>query len=176
MRYFFDCEFIERGPKHPIELISIGMVAEDGREFYNVNRDFNPKHASPWVRDNVLPLLPDRNPDPVQWGGSPRLNAESWIWQPYDRIGKNLREFIGDCAPEFWTYYGAYDYVLLSQLMGGMSGWPAAWPYYARDLRQRLDAKGHSEIRQDDDAPHDALEDARWIRETFLTYRDRGWI
>lgn len=31
MRYFYDTEFIEDG--HTIELISIGVVAEDGREY-----------------------------------------------------------------------------------------------------------------------------------------------
>ena len=31
MRIFYDCEFIEAGPDHPVELVSIGMVADDGR-------------------------------------------------------------------------------------------------------------------------------------------------
>lgn len=37
MRYFFDTEFHEDG--QTIDLISIGIVAEDGREFYAVSRD-----------------------------------------------------------------------------------------------------------------------------------------
>ena len=39
-RYFYDCEFIEDG--RTIELISIGVVAEDGREFYAVSTEFDP--------------------------------------------------------------------------------------------------------------------------------------
>ncbi len=31
-RYFYDCEFLENG--NTIELISIGIVADDGREYY----------------------------------------------------------------------------------------------------------------------------------------------
>ncbi|MBA3574969.1 MAG: 3'-5' exoribonuclease, partial [Pseudonocardiales bacterium] len=32
MRFFYDCEFIEDGLT--IDLVSIGVVDEDGREFY----------------------------------------------------------------------------------------------------------------------------------------------
>lgn len=34
MKYFFDIEFLEDG--RTIELISIGIVAEDGSEYYTV--------------------------------------------------------------------------------------------------------------------------------------------
>ncbi len=81
MKYFLDTEFIEgtqkswfgRNTKPTIDLISIGIVAEDGREFYAVSKDFNLKEAwnrwqqrtgegdrnniEPrlyWIRDNVL--------------------------------------------------------------------------------------------------------------------------
>lgn len=47
MRYFYDTEFIEDG--HTIELISIGVVAEDGREYYAVSTEFDPERAGSWV-------------------------------------------------------------------------------------------------------------------------------
>lgn len=37
MKYFFDTEFIEDGKT--IELLSIGIVSEDGREFYAESLD-----------------------------------------------------------------------------------------------------------------------------------------
>ena len=51
MRYFYDCEFIEDGTT--IELVSIGMVGEDGREFYAVSTEFDPERAGKWVRANL---------------------------------------------------------------------------------------------------------------------------
>ena len=51
VRYFYDTEFIENGKT--IELVSIGIVGEDGSEFYAVSTDFNPAHANAWVRENV---------------------------------------------------------------------------------------------------------------------------
>lgn len=63
MKYFFDTEFHERIKKpwfgkkyHLMELISIGIVDEDGRNYYAVSSDFDLKAAwkNNWLRDNVL--------------------------------------------------------------------------------------------------------------------------
>jgi hypothetical protein len=59
MKYYLDTEFLE-GPqktlfgytKPTIDLISIGIVAEDGREYYAVSKDFNLKEA--WDRHELL--------------------------------------------------------------------------------------------------------------------------
>ena len=61
MKYFIDTEFIEGPQKEPfplsifrkytkptIDLISIGIVCEDGREYYEVCKDFNLNEA--WTR------------------------------------------------------------------------------------------------------------------------------
>ncbi len=69
-RYFYDCEFIEDG--RTIDLVSIGVVAEDGREFYAVSTEFDPARAVPWVRTQratqvALPVAPGlalARPDP----------------------------------------------------------------------------------------------------------------
>src|SRR5690348_18356253 len=56
VRYHYDCEFIEDGVT--IDLVSIGVVDERGREFYAVSTEFDPSKAGQWVRDNVLDKLP----------------------------------------------------------------------------------------------------------------------
>lgn len=66
MRYFYDCEFIEDG--RTIELVSIGVACEDGREFYAVSTEFDPERAGPWVRRHVLPKLPPRRIPPGSRG------------------------------------------------------------------------------------------------------------
>lgn len=59
-RFFYDTEFLERGPFHPINLISIGIVAEDGREYYGVNGEveLTPIANHAWLVENVVPHLP----------------------------------------------------------------------------------------------------------------------
>jgi len=55
MRIFFDCEFIEDG--HIIDLISIGMIKENGSTFYAENSECDLDRADPWVKENVIPHL-----------------------------------------------------------------------------------------------------------------------
>lgn len=56
MKYWFDCEFNEDG--RTIDLISIGIVSEDGREYSACSEDAELHRVNPWVRQNVLPKLP----------------------------------------------------------------------------------------------------------------------
>ena len=72
MRFFYDCEFIEDGTT--IDLVSIGVVGEDGREFYAVSTEFDPSRAGAWVRANVLPKLP--SPADPAWRSRSRLRAD----------------------------------------------------------------------------------------------------
>ena len=58
MNYFLDTEFIEGSQKKlfghtkpTIDLISIGIVSEDGREYYAISKDFNLKEA--WNRYDI---------------------------------------------------------------------------------------------------------------------------
>lgn len=62
MRFWFDTEFIEDG--RTIDLVSIGMVSEDGRKFYAEPAECDLSRASPWVVTNVLPQLHGRKTPP----------------------------------------------------------------------------------------------------------------
>lgn len=55
MRYWYDTEFIEDGKT--IDLISIAVVAQDGRELSMQSTEFDPSKASLWVKENVFPHL-----------------------------------------------------------------------------------------------------------------------
>lgn len=54
MKLFLDTEFTDF---IDIDLISIGLVAEDGREFYAERNDFDLDACNSFVQDIVLPLL-----------------------------------------------------------------------------------------------------------------------
>ena len=146
MKIWFDTEFIEDGKT--IELLSIGLVAEDGRELYLVNPEADLSKASQWVNENVIPHL-----------GESRASSKL-------ALRECLQVFCKD-TPEFWGYYADYDWVVLCQLFGTMMDLPKGWPMYCRDLRQALDVKGWSGIKQPDEARHHALDDARWIAKTW---------
>ena len=56
VQYFYDTEFIENG--RTIDLVSIGVVAEDGREFYAVSKEFDANAAGPWAVSYTHLTLP----------------------------------------------------------------------------------------------------------------------
>lgn len=96
MKYFFDTEFIEDGKT--IDLISIGIVAEDGREFYACNTEARLDLANDWVRGNVLPSLPTYGAD--EWVTRFKLRGD--VLSFVDNFG---RIDLAKDKPEFWAYY-----------------------------------------------------------------------
>ena len=146
MRYFYDTEFIEDGST--IELVSIGIVGEDGSEYYAVSTDFDPSKANAWVRENVLDKLPSPGNE---------------VWKSRATIREELLEFMGGHSSpiELWAWVGAYDHVVLAQLWGDMSGLPKSMPRYTRELKQYWQMAGRPRLPKVPDGNHDALVDAR---------------
>jgi hypothetical protein len=146
VRYFYDTEFIEDGTT--IDLVSIGVVDEQGREFYAVSTEFNPDKAGPWVRENVLDKLP-----------SPADRA----WRDRAAIRRDLMAFLtaGKGRIELWAWFSAYDHVALGQLWGAMPALPRELPRFTRELRQRWEDAGKPTLPPPPADAHDALADAR---------------
>ena len=150
-RYFYDCEFIEDG--RTIDLVSIGVVDEHGREFYAVSTEFDDRAAVPWVRRNVLDRLP--SPSDQAWRSRERIREDllAFLVEP-------LRESPGN-EMELWAWFAAYDHVALAQLWGQMPALPRAIPRFTKDLRQRWDDLGRPPLPNSVGDRHDALVDAR---------------
>ena len=155
MRYFLDTEFIETGDmgKPTIDLISIGVVCEDGREYYAISNEFLEHLASDWVKENVIKQLPNSVNKPG-------------LWRDRATIRQDLLSFIGP-EPEFWGYYADYDWVAFCWLFGNMIDLPKGWPKYCRDLKQMADMCGGIKFPKQQDGEHCALDDARWNKNMY---------
>lgn len=144
MRIYLDTEFYEDGKS--IELISIGMVREDGETYYaEVQGAGLICEKNEWLMENVHPHLT-----------GPR-KARS-------QIAMEIVEFV-DIYPEFWAWYGSYDWVVLCQLYGRMVDLPPTWPMFIQDFRQ-ISATTSEWCPRDSsiDGPvHHALSDAKWL-------------
>jgi 3' exoribonuclease, RNase T-like len=147
MRYFLDTEFIESGPRKPIQLVSIGMVSGDNREYYAISNEFDPSSANQWVKDNVL----------VHLHGMPKSLLQ---------ISIELIDFLGT-KPEIWGYYADYDWVVFCQIFGSMMHLPKSYPMYCRDIKQWCDSLGNPGLPKQEPTEHNALNDARWNREVW---------
>lgn len=154
MRIFFDTEFYEDGKT--IELISIGLVREDGETYYAELIEAYPYWAKDdWVYENVVKHL--------------KANQNSDYAPEYktrDKVSKEIVEFVGD-DPEFWAYYADYDWVALCQLYGRMIDLPETWPKFCRDLRQFREEIGDPELPEQISLEHMALDDALWNKDVF---------
>ncbi len=155
-RFFYDLEFIERADSRAIDLVSVGLVSEDGAtQYYAVCTDFDDRQALPWVRKHVLEQLP-----------SPADPA----WRSRERIRRDLEGLLltGDAAPELWAWYAAYDHVVLCQLWGRMPDLPRRMPRFTRDLRQLWEELGSPPLPAQEGGRHDALADAQHNRTRWL--------
>lgn len=170
MKYYLDTEFIEGFHKplfgkkrHFIDLISIGIVSEDGREYYAISNEFNPKHADNWVKENVIAKLP---PKKFNYAGHDIFN-ELGLYKSNKQIALEIENFI-NCEnisqggqvvlgklfpnvppnPEFYAYYADYDWVVFCSLFGRMIDLPKTFPMYCNDLKQTLDeyAKSYDDM------------------------------
>jgi len=168
MKYFYDTEFIEDGKT--IDLISIGVVCEDGRSYYAVSTEFKARKASQWVKDNVLIHLPERHVNLSDVSVSPRLKEESLAWKSRKQIALDLVWFLKSVdgeKVELWGYYADYDHVALCQLFGTMMDLPKGFPMYTRDLKQWCDQLGNPQLPEQGKGEHHALADAKWNKAAY---------
>lgn len=166
-RFFYDTEFLEDG--RTIDLISIGIVCEDGREYYAINTGAPWKRINQhaWLRENVLPSLPQIRGDRRHYVSARRNPAAIDFYHPSFKptsiIAAEVRDFLlsGRNLPELWAWYGAYDHVALCQLWGSMVDLPEGVPMWTNDLRQESERLGNPEMPTQAVGVHNALEDAR---------------
>jgi hypothetical protein len=159
MKWFLDTEFNDRGPEG-IELISIGLASETGKEYYAVADTWG--GVNDWVQVHVVPKL----------GDAPRKSRRT--------IRNEIEALIASDGnkPEFWGYFADYDWVLFCQLWGAMLDLPKGWPHLCLDLKQEMVRLGIREENlwppQAEDTKHHALWDAKWTRNAWMAVTRNG--
>jgi 3' exoribonuclease, RNase T-like len=152
MKYWLDTEFIAR--PFTIDLVSIGLVAEDGREFYAENSEVDWSKAHAWTLENVRPQLDGRG-----------MSRED--------ISYALRNFAGgDEHPVFWGYFPAFDWVAFVGLFGALEELPFHFPQLCLDIKQWAIELGDPELPHQKGSRHHALADARWTKEAWAFLAD----
>ncbi|MFV2950013.1 hypothetical protein [Pseudomonas japonica] len=145
MRLFLDCEFTELSQQ--AKLISLALVAEDGREFYvEVMDAWREEDCSEFVKEIVLPQL---------WGGEYAM--------PIIAARSALLRFLTtyEAALEIVTDAPAYDWELFCELAYD----DGKWPQNVRNFP--TDATTLAAMNDGEELPHHALLDARIIASMF---------
>lgn len=174
MNIYYDTEFLEDGST--IDMISIGMVAEDGREYYAVAEDapWGRVNEHRWLCENVVPhlplgrvgSLPPSSPD-LYWFD---IDRTSQLVRPKWVIANEVRDFIlATPDRKLWAWYAAYDHVALCQLWGTMMQLPEGVPMWTNDLKQLVgdfQAPSMPGVQE-----HNALSDAREVRYRYHDFQ-----
>ncbi|WP_247308925.1 3'-5' exoribonuclease [Ralstonia pseudosolanacearum] len=140
VRVFVDCEFTDF---IDCDLISIALVADDGREFYGERSDYDQASCSAFVREAVLPQL-GQYPGRVFTREALRTALLAWLDQ---FAGKTWRTLCFDYAG---------DWELLVDLVGEL---PPGWQ--ACHFGEVMDFERLETYFREHGGRHHALHDAR---------------
>lgn len=170
MKIFYDTEFVDDGDR--IHLISLGMVREDGKELYAVKADLvllRLAYQNPWLRKNVIPYLPVKLiNNQLEWDHDHEDIKKVFFTHGHMGIREQVKTFISSTPdPQLWAYYSAYDHVAYAQLFGRMIDLPAGFPMFTMDIKQEMVRLGNPRVPEQQNGAHNALEDARWNKETY---------
>ncbi|PRX34379.1 uncharacterized protein DUF5051 [Paraburkholderia sp. BL18I3N2] len=147
MRLFVDTEFTDF---IDCDLVSIALVADDGREFYGERSDYDRASCNEFVRAAVLSQL-GQYPGRVFTREALRAALVAWLDQFADKPDRVL------CFD-----YGG-DWELLCELLDGP---PAGWQ--AHHVGQLLDPGRQEEYYREHHGRHHALVDARANRYAMM--------
>lgn len=159
---YLDTEFYEHHKQHKllgfnigkpvptIDLISIGLVDDNGRTYYALNSEHNIDDSwkDEWIRENVWgPIYIERAPFFKQMY-SFSLHGMKQCLRMFGRTKKQIADdivlFFDQSSARgehtvFHAYYADYDWVVMCQLFGRMINLPNGFPMYCNDLKQDLD-------------------------------------
>lgn len=148
--FFVDTEFT--GFIDP-KLISIGVVAQSGEEFY-AEVDHSVNECSEFVRATVLPLL---NQNKIYSFAELKGALSSWI------------DIVRQEGPIFICYDSEYDRTMLNQIFE--NGTPKGFFFRNLGVSYVNKLKMYEWYIKNKQAEHHALHDARALKYAF-----RGWV
>lgn len=170
LRIFFDTEFT--GLHQKTTLVSIGCVAEDGRQFYAELTDYDALQVDDWLRDNVLAHLAlDKDEGFYAEETCRSLTGTRKV------VALALRLWLASFGEtiEMWSDCLAYDWVLFCELFGGALNVPKCVYYIPFDICTMLKIKDiDPDVNREEFAgmtdkgrKHNALWDAQVIRACY---------
>lgn len=173
MKIFFDTEFT--GLHQRTTLISIGLVAENGREFYAEFTDFDKDQIDDWLRDNILVNLIYKHDDNRAYTDGAHTGRNGDRAYIAGELEKWLDSFVEPV--EMWSDCLAYDWILFCQLWGGALKVPE-WIYYIPfDIATLFKVEGVDPdinrekfvgwIGEDEKNKHNSLWDAKVIKACY---------
>mgnify|MGYP001271619315 CR=1 FL=1 len=166
MKIFFDTEFT--GLHKNTTLISIGLVAENGKKFYAEFNDFDKSQIDEWLQENVVDNL---------WYDGQRFEwdyPDYFYWGDTEHIAVKLKEWLLQFDEvEIWSDCLAYDWVLFNDIFGHAFNIPKNVCYIPFDICTLFKIKdidpdiNREEFANIEGDKHNALHDAKVIKACY---------
>lgn len=171
MKVFFDSEFT--GLKKDSDLISIGLVSENGEGLYIEFNDYRTELVDEWIMENVISNLLHKNLNQLDdicenaiYLKGDRKTATSLILNWFNTISSKDEQI------EIWSDCLSYDWVLFNDLFGGALSIPEKIYYIPFDICTLFKLKGiDPDINRENfvgikntENKHNALHDAMVIK------------
>jgi len=151
-----------------VGLLSIGMVREDGKEYYAIHKDAYIIQAAAenwWLNTNVLKYFPLEQPIDSKAPSWDQFHPDYKHVKNKDKIAIEVANFIREVpSPSLWAWFAAYDHLMLSQLYGRMLDIPNGIPQRTNDVAQEAERLKVRVPSVTDSRRHLALDDAREVK------------
>jgi hypothetical protein len=170
MKIFFDTEFT--GLHKNTTLISIGLIAENGKTFYAELRDYDKAQVDNWIKEHVI-----ANTSYLKESGNMDIASKSYdcvymLFNNKEQLREDLREWLLQFGSvEMWSDCLAYDWVLFNDIFGHAFNIPKNVYYIPFDICTLFKIKGvDPDISREEFAnmageeKHNALHDAKVIK------------
>lgn len=175
MKVFFDSEFT--GLHKDTTLISIGLIADDGKTFYAELSDFDKSQVNDWVQENVINNLRFNRGDVIIQKSSTVGVQEYSIKHNKSEVAKALKTWLSQFdSVEMWSDCLSYDWMLFNDLFGDAFSIPENVYYIPFDICTVFKLKGidpdisreeFSDLEAGKDQKHNALWDAKVIKACY---------
>lgn len=171
MNYFLDTEFSHLPWEDGVQLISIGIVNENGKSYYACLDNFDQNNVSTFVRENVIQFLPKKSKR-----------------KSYTQVKQELISFFDENTPSnFWCVFPTkkqlklfgvnkedinsvlkkfedFDFQLMKKIIG--NDYPEDWPRKGSNLTPLYSGLSKNNIPTNS-KEHDALADALWNKKIW---------
>jgi len=176
MKVFFDTEFT--GLHKDTTLISIGLIAEDGKTFYAELNDYDESQVDDWIRNNVIDNLLFNNTD-VLLQKSPITGVQTYqIKSNKEAIADTLEIWLSQFeSVEMWSDCLSYDWVLFNDLFENAFNIPKNVYYIPfdictlftlRNIDPDISREEFAGLEIGKDRKHNALWDAQVIKNCYF--------
>ena len=140
MNIYFDTEFT--GLHKNTTLISLGMVADNGKSFYAEFTDYDESQCDDWIKENVIANLKFKGGQFTRLlrhdDGRPNINAIE-MRAPKEIVREQLRTWLKQFdSVQFVSDVCHYDFVLLIDLFGTAFDLPSNVNASCHDINQDI--------------------------------------